>query len=263
MSSEVIGRWADEELDGDEPELPQVSAKISIASQSRRTSKPKPTGLSVVVRHLEGETISSASLLRYFPEAVSIKVNPLKGMAFVELRTRSQMDRALALDGTKSGKRVVSVSVDVPRKEYARAPGIVRPDPGVEEKTDARWAFTSEKKEKWTKKAKEDEQVEVNAEEARETVRETAEEALDNSTQPQLLEPVVTEKPSERKKLVLAPRAADLPPPLPPVKSDETNKAIARMLRKKEQQTVGGRQARPRGNRFAAFDDEEDQEHDS
>ena len=131
----MTSRWADEDVEEDEELItqpapttaPAPSGKISYSAFSRpAATRPKPTGLGVVVRGLdEGTTESQVS--RFFAACgsdISIRLSKGKGIAFVEVKSKTAMDKALSLDGFRLGKKIVQVSADSRRPERSEAPRV-------------------------------------------------------------------------------------------------------------------------------------------
>jgi RNA recognition motif-containing protein len=130
----MTSRWADEDIEEDDTLImaPPVvrgtdisnmmnpeSGKISYSAFSRpTTSRPKTqSGMSVVVRGME-ESITEGQISRFFqscsPDISFIRIIKSKGMAIVEIKNKSGLDKALAMDGFKLGKKIVQVSIDTP-----------------------------------------------------------------------------------------------------------------------------------------------------
>ena len=219
-------RWADEDVEEDEDIITQIpdapapvlASKISFTAFSRPTGgRPKPTtGLSVIVRGLE-EGITEGQVARFFASCgsdISIRLAKAKNMAFVEVKSKAAMDKALALDGFKLGRKIVQVSPDLPPKPRRSRP-----------------------------KVEEQEEEEEDSPES-----------------------------SERPRLALLPKSGPapgfedvMPPgfePTPAAEPTKAEKAAARLLRKKEQQSAPKPKAPAKQNRFSGLNDSEDESDD-
>lgn len=280
-------RWADESPDDEEglglpvPLSTPVLDKISYSPFSRATSRPKtnPHAMGVVVRGLEGE-VSESQISRFFQncEMTNCRINKAKGMAFIEVRSKGGLDRALALDGTKLGKKIVSVTLDriggkgvAPKRAsrptedekeeegrfdcLAPAPGLC-PAPGLV--ADARWAFAAEdnKVRQEYRERKERERAERKANGEDEVVEEGSppdDEKIEAAEE--------VSSPNERKKLILQPRSADLPARLPgKVEDNSMSKSVARLIRRKAAATAPKVKAPVKQNRFAGLVEDEEEE---
>jgi RNA recognition motif-containing protein len=130
-------RWADHGEDSEDevvleavaPEVPASTGKIALGGQSRGLSGPRggrdPHATRLVVGNLDPE-VSESQVSRFIGSSdISVRLNRQRGLAFIDVHSRASaalVDRILSLDGTRLGRRIVSVRLDAaPRRPVTAA----------------------------------------------------------------------------------------------------------------------------------------------
>jgi hypothetical protein len=237
MSADLNKRWADHVADSSDDEIAAtleptittpteaaVSGKLLLGSSGTRAAAARPKrdihATRITLSNLEAE-ISDSQVHRFLGGLsgdFSLRVLRGRGLAFIDVRgPPALVDKILALDGTKFGRRVVAVKVEAPVKVVKSKAPASSAAPKVSRATEAwgetvpelvapvvapeRWAFVeAEKREPKPKK-----QPHAVAAEAEEAV--DAAEALPLvKEEPRIV--YVVETPAERKPLQLVPRTA-------------------------------------------------------
>jgi hypothetical protein len=223
----------------DTPYQLSASGKIVLGSSGTRASAARAKrdvhATRLVVGNLEAE-ISEQQISRFLctPD-VSIRILRQRGLAFVDVRgAPGLVDRLLALDGTRLGRRVVSVRLDGPPSSRP----LRRPPSAAAGPEEERWAFV-----------------------------ETASEAAVPPVRPKPHRAQPPQTAEERKPLQLLPRSVESKDESGAVGADSAalaETAAAEAVQQKREAKVAASR-RQTGNRFAGLlsssEEEEEEEH--